>query len=614
LNRDLQRRVAELQAVFETVPIGLAIADDPQGHHIRGNPANERLIGVGAGGELSKGASAPARYRCLHAGRELALTELPMQRAVRGETVTGQVLDVVREDGQTVTLYCSASPLFDETNQPRGAVGAFMDITSLQRAEKALRENEKQLRQTLDLLEAVTLGTRVLIAAVDREFRYTYFNHEHHQELRRLTGKETTVGMSLLDVLAEMPEDRAKALALWGRALNGETVVQTLEFGDPGRYRRWYSTRHAPIRDAAGAVVGAGEVTSDVTELVQTQQALRESEEQLRLAQAAGNVGTFDWDLATQEARCSQEYFRVLNRPARTGGKVTLADWQSWVHPDDRERVMAALQAALDGTGEAFGDYRMVGEDGEIRAILYQGQMTRDAQGRATRMLGTVLDNTERNRTEAALRESEARRQVAEAVEAERRRLFAVLEALPAMICLLTPDYRVAFANRSFREKFGESHGRRCHDCCFGRPEPCECCESEHVLKTGQPRHWEVIGPDGSVIDAYGMPFTDVDGSPRMLAMTMDITDRRKAEAELSRHREHLEELVNERTAELEAANVQLRAGNEELARFNRAMVGRELRMIELKKEVNELCAQAGQPPRYGFEFENSAEPERPAG
>jgi hypothetical protein len=72
--------------------------------------------------------------------------------------------------------------------------------------------------------------------------------------------------------------------------------------------------------------------------------------------------------------------------------------------------------------------------------------------------------------------------------------------------------------------------------------------------------------------------------------------------------------LVQERTAELEAAIVQLRVSNEELARFNRAMVGRELRMIELKKEVNELCAQAGQPPRYGFEFENSAEPERPAG
>ena len=123
----------------------------------------------------------------------------------------------------------------------------------------------------------------------------------------------------------------------------------------------------------------------------------------MRLAQAAGGVGTFDCDLATQEASCSQEYFRVLNRPARTGGKVALAEWQSWVHPDDRDRLMAGLQAALDGTGEAFGEYRMVGEDGETRAILYRGQMSRDAQGRAVRMLGTVLDMTERNRTEAAM-------------------------------------------------------------------------------------------------------------------------------------------------------------------------------------------------------------------
>lgn len=333
----------------------------------------------------------------------------------------------------------------------------------------------QQLRHARDLLEAVTWGTRVLIATVDREFRYTYFNQEHHRELKRLTGKDTAIGMSLLDALAEMPDERAQALAVWSRALNGETVVQTLPFGDPGRYRRWYTTRHTPIRDAAGAVVGAGEVTSDVTELVQAQQALRESESRL---------------------------------------------------------------------------------------------------------------------------------QAAEVVAGERQRFLAVLEALPPMICLLTPDYRVAFANRAFREKFGESHGRRCYEYCFGRSEPCEFCESYDVLKTGQPHHWEVAGPDGSQIDVYDFPFTDVDGTPLILEMDVDITERRKAEAELARHREHLEELVKERTAELEAANVRLRAGNEELARFNRAMIGRELRMIELKKEVNELCVQAGLPPRYRLDFE----------
>ena len=119
------------------------------------------------------------------------------------------------------------------------------------------------------------------------------------------------------------------------------------------------------------------------------------------------------------------------------------------------------------------------------------------------------------------------------AVQAERQRLFDVLETLPAMICLLVPDYHVAFANRSFREKFGESGGRRCHEYRHGLAEPCEFCESYKVLETGQPHHWEVTIPDGSVIDVYDFPFTDVDGSPMILKMDVDITERKKAEEAL---------------------------------------------------------------------------------
>ena len=139
LNQDLQRRVAELQTIFETTPIGLAIAEDAEGHHIHGNPANERMFGLGTGGEFSKAGPRPAGFRCLDNGRELAVTGLPMQRAVRGETVSGQTMDVVREDGQSFTLYSSAAPLFDEMGKPRGAVGAFLDITSLKRAEERTR-------------------------------------------------------------------------------------------------------------------------------------------------------------------------------------------------------------------------------------------------------------------------------------------------------------------------------------------------------------------------------------------------------------------------------------------------------------------------------------------
>jgi signal transduction histidine kinase len=94
------------------------------------------------------------------------------------------------------------------------------------------------------------------------------------------------------------------------------------------------------------------------------------------------------------------------------------------------------------------------------------------------------------------------------------------------MVCLLTPDYYVAFANRAFREKFGESKGRHCHEYCFGKTDPCEFCESFIPLKTGNPHHWVPTTAEGLVIDAYDFPFTDVDGSKMILEMDIDVTEQ----------------------------------------------------------------------------------------
>jgi signal transduction histidine kinase/AmiR/NasT family two-component response regulator len=117
------------------------------------------------------------------------------------------------------------------------------------------------------------------------------------------------------------------------------------------------------------------------------------------------------------------------------------------------------------------------------------------------------------------------------------------------MICLLTPEYHVAFANRAFRNEFGEANGRRCYEYCFGKSAPCEFCQTYDVLRTGQSRHWEVTTPSGAVMDVHDFPFTDADGSRMILEMDLDITQWRRTEKELQGANESLAE----RAAQLRA-------------------------------------------------------------
>jgi PAS domain S-box-containing protein len=143
-----------------------------------------------------------------------------------------------------------------------------------------------------------------------------------------------------------------------------------------------------------------------------------------------------------------------------------------------------------------------------------------DQKGEVEFLVFSLNDVTERKRAEKAVR-------------AERQRFNDVLEILPAYLVLLTPDYHVPFANLFFRERFGESHGQRCFEYLFGRSEPCEICETYTVLKTNAPHHWEWTGPDGRIYDIYDFPFTDTDGSPLIMEMGIDITERKKAEEAL---------------------------------------------------------------------------------
>ena len=164
-------------------------------------------------------------------------------------------------------------------------------------------------------------------------------------------------------------------------------------------------------------------------------------------------------------------------------------------------------------------------------------------------------------------------------VDSERKRFNDVLELMPAYIILLKDDYRIPYANRYFRERFGESNGKRCYEYLFNRTEPCEICETYTVLKENKTITWEWTGPDTRRYSIFDFPFTDADGSKMIMEVGIDITDLKNAEEDLKKLNAELEQRVNDRTLEVrESENryrtmaIEQKSALEKLFKLNRTL------------------------------------------
>jgi PAS domain S-box-containing protein len=381
-------------AMFAQSPFSMVIYD-PDGHPLASNAAFERMWGV-------KLQEVPPGYSIL-ADPELERGGvLPfIHRAFQGETV---VSPPVRYDVSRITSTGTGRvmwsqghffPVRDGGGRLTHVVLTHLDLTEQKESEQALRDSEERLRLAQRAARIGTFDWHVpsgLVTWTEEEERLF--------GLAPGTFEGTIEAWSRFvhpEDLPGMQEDMAGAMAAGERELDFAFRIRR-----PDGEVRWIEGSAEFLYDADGTPLRMVGVNVDVTERVRGEEERRRSEALLREMEQIARIGSWEWNLETQELWWSEQLYDVYGvDPA--SGPLTFERYTALQHPEDRPAVQRAVQRSMQ-TGEPFAfDHRIVRPDGTERSMHGRGRVIRDEHGRPVRLVGSGQDITERKQAEEAL-------------------------------------------------------------------------------------------------------------------------------------------------------------------------------------------------------------------
>lgn len=351
-----------------------------------------------------------------------------------------ETLEPFENEGRGHILAVSKFPIRDKSGAVILVGGASFDVTERASAEERLREYER-----------VVEGVEEMITVVDRNYRYLLANRAFLDH--RAQKRENVVGHFIWEVLGrDRFEQVIKDKLDECFASNVVTYQSRNDFPEIGERDLFVS--YFPIEGPRG-IDRVACVLQDITERNRAEEAITTSRNQLAEAQQLAHVGSWDWDLQTNQRGWSRELYRIFGLNPDVPAPHPNSPLLELIHPEDRERFRQTLEGAIS-TGEPCEiTHRIIRADGVERIIHSRGNVIVDESGKAVRMFGTAQDVTEQRRTADALRDAE-------------RKYREIFQNAGEGIFRSTPEGRFIVANPALAAIFGfetpEELIRECSD------------------------------------------------------------------------------------------------------------------------------------------------------
>lgn len=550
----LKETEAKFRSLFEEITDGLVIAEINTKKFLLFNKAFCQMLGYSAK-EMSL-----LGVNDIHNEKDIPYVLKEFDRLIKKETFASANVPVKRKDNSI--FYADINVSFINFEGRRCVLGNFRDVTQR-------KEAENSILQLVSLQNATLEATVDGILVVGSEGKVSSFNRKF-MELWNIREDlvQTRDDKKLLAYVLEQLENPRDFLKKVQRlyANKDEVSFDTLIFKN-GRIVERYSQP----QKIEGNIVGRVWSFRDVTDYKIALENLRKSEEKFRTIAEF----TYDWEYWQGVDDCfiyispSCERITGYSRDDFINDQSLI---ERIIHPDDISLFRKEVKRAVSDTAKLELDFRIIDKTGKLHWISHVSIPVYNEQGKLTGRRASNRDVTEKKEYEFQLQmyhdkleslveqrtkllEQEVRTRQAAELQAGRlnKQIEFILGATKTGLDIIDKDYNIRYIDSEWARLYGDWQGKKCYEYFMNRKSPCSTCAIEEAFRTKKVViSEEVLEKEGMrPVQVTTIPFQNEKGEWLVAEINVDITQKKKIDQELQHYRDHLEQLVTERTEEL---------------------------------------------------------------